>query len=494
MLPMHPSLDDTCAGQHGPAFDELKAFIVSTTGHARLAERDDLLLEKIARRIALQRLPSLDSYLDLVKHGADGKAELDCLIAELTVGETSFFRHRDHFDALVAHVLPDCLKRNAAARQLRIWSAGCANGAEAYSIAVVVHALLGDRLGDWNVDIVGSDLNRAFLAEAEKGLYSAWTLREVPAEQRPIHFVRRDDGWLIREAYKRNVQFVYHNLVSGEFPCLHKNIFAFDIIMCRNVMIYLDAVNNRQLAQRLRTVLVEDGYLFTGPADFNPHLEETFALEKVAGTLLYRSRVPPVPSRTPVPVSGGTAQRPGAATSVGETSVPRKRVADPRGENLRRVRSTASKCEGSRGAARPADAPQPSIETIIDLANKGDWVAAAHYCEAFLRADSCNAPAQYYYALVQQYSGAADAAEQALKRAIYLDSRFALAHYQLGLVRKDTHGAAVCIRSFQNVLDALHNLPDDDPVSPCGQITALNLRELATQQLEILAQQRAEGP
>jgi chemotaxis protein methyltransferase CheR len=124
----------------------------------------------------------------------------------------------------------------------------------------------------------------------------------------------------------------------------------------------------------------------------------------------------------------------------------------------------------------------------------GDWTAAAHDCEAFLKVDSCNAPAHYYYALVQYYAGAAAAAEQALKRAIYLDGNFALAHYQLGLLRKDAQDQALCSRSFQNVLGALRDVPDEVPVSPCGAITALDLRELASRQLELLGRLRAGQP
>lgn len=137
----------------------------------------------------------------------------------------------------------------------------------------------------------------------------------------------------------------------------------------------------------------------------------------------------------------------------------------------------------------PAPTPQPpDIATIVELANKGDWPAAVRFCQALLKTDSCNAPAHYYYALVQHHSGAVAEAEQALKRAIYLDRNFALAHYQLGLVRKDAHDLARCRKSFRNALGALSNVPDNLAVSQCGQITALDLRELATHQLDLLGQ------
>jgi chemotaxis protein methyltransferase CheR len=463
-------------GTLGPAFDELKAIVVNATGHARLLRRDDVLLDKLARRIGQVGLPSLSSYLDFLKCGPSGRAEFDCLIAELTIGETSFFRHAEHFDALRDHVLPACLARNGASRQLRIWSAGCANGAEAYSIAILIHAL-GDRLADWNVEIVGSDINRAFLAEAERGVYTDWALREVPDDQRAAFFVRQGSGWAIRGRYKHTVRFVAHNLASDEFPCLHSGIFAFDIIMCRNVMIYFDPANNARLADRLKSVLVEGGWLFAGPTDFNPRLEQNFSLEKVAGTLVYRngSRRPVAARAHRAPAKAGAA-KPDPSPIAAITPSPRSR---------------RSRAGPTRRCAAPM--PQSDIAAIVAFADRADWPAAARICEELLAADNCNAPAHYYYALVQQYSGAASAAEQALRRAIYLDGDFALAHYQLGLLRKDAHDTAQCCRSFRNVLGVLGPLADDHPVDPCGQITARELRALATRQLELLGAQAGDA-
>lgn len=181
-MPMQPNLARTDFAPPDPAFEELKAFLVSTTGNFRLSAKDSPVQEKVRGRLRQNGLSSLGEYLELLKDGKAGKRELDSLIAELTVGETFFFRHPDHFDALRDHALPAVLKRNEPSRQLRIWSAGCANGAEAYSIAMLVHSVLGERLADWNVTIVGSDINRTFLAEAEAASYSAWMMRGVPHE------------------------------------------------------------------------------------------------------------------------------------------------------------------------------------------------------------------------------------------------------------------------------------------------------------------------
>ena len=468
-----------------PATEELKELVAAATGNFRLSGKNSPVLDKVRHRLARNGLSSLAEYIDLLKHRDHGKRELDDLIAELTVGETFFFRHPDHFDALRDHVLPQALERNEASRQLRIWSAGCSNGAEAYSIAILVHAVLGDRARDWNVSIVGSDINRAFLAEAEEATYTAWSLRGMPREQAAAYFEKSGQHWRLRDRYKQNVHFVYHNIISEEMPSLHKNIFAFDIVFCRNVMIYFDNAVNHRLAERIRNVMVDDGWLFVGSTDFNPNLDATFVAAKEGEAIVYRKRPPARPVVRPSVPEAAAPPPPPPTASV--RTLP-QRVADRARRRAQRD-SAVTAASSIRRQMPPTPVRTPAgadIQAVVDLANSGDWHDAAERCAAILAADPFNAPAHYYYALVLQSTGAHGEAEKALRRAIYLDRGFALAHYQLGLARKDARDIDACVRALRNTLDALDGLPDQRPISPCGQITALDLRELALQQLEIL--------
>jgi chemotaxis protein methyltransferase CheR len=364
------------------------------------------------------------------------------------------------------------------------WSATSSPGSSESGApdAPTAPTLLGDRLADWNVTIVGSDINRAFLAEAEVGAYSTWTLRGVPEEQIPGFFTKSGPYWALREKYKKNVRFVYHNLINDEMPSIHDNIFAFDIVFCRNVMIYFDKVVNSLLVERINQVLVDDGWLFVGSTDFNPHLDATFAVEKQSGAIVYRKRRQPARAARQASTAGLAVvgpPRPGddpVRVARNMTTARRRR---PMVDNARKRRAEQVQSTGPQQS--PLD-----IKAIVELANRGDWETAARHCRAILAADSFNAPAHYYYALILQSMGAAAEAEQALRRAIYLDRGFALAHYQLGLARKDAHDPVGSGKAFRNTLDILSQTPDDRPISPCGQVTALHLRELASQQLELL--------
>lgn len=473
-----------------PTFAELRSLVVDATRNYRLSEQPALLAEKLQRRLQLSGLASLDAYLSFLKNDALGQEELDFLIAELTVGETSFFRHPEHFDTLRDTILPACLKRNEASRQLRIWSAGCSNGAEAYSIAIIVDSVLGAAAADWNVSIVGSDINRAFLANAEAGTYSSWAFRNLPESSLPLFFTRNGDTWTIREKYKANVTFVKHNIITEEVPSLHKNIFAFDVVFCRNVMIYFDREANARLTDRLAKAMVDDGCLFVAPADFHSHLSTIFETERVGESLTLRRR-PPAPVE-PIRRTGGavTAWTRSGTNGSGTRRRVASRAAPVRMPERRAASAKQRNGAPARPAEKPAEAPRlPDIRVIIDFANRGDWSNASHHCDEILRTDSCNVAAHYYRGLVLQYTGATAEAEEAWRRTVYLDRAFALAHYQIGLARKDAKDLAGSRKAFVNTIEALKGVPDERSVSPCDEVTANDLRELATQQLGFLADQ-----
>src|SRR5205823_4106245 len=159
------------------------------------ADKDDDLAARITQRLAALRLAGCDAYLEVLRSGTAGETERDALIESLTIGETFFFRHSEMFDALRSVVVPDLLARNHASRRLRIWSAGCSVGAEAYSVAILLRRDFARELAGWDVTILGTDINRQFLARAREGCYEEWALRNTTAEFRPAHFVRSGQSW-----------------------------------------------------------------------------------------------------------------------------------------------------------------------------------------------------------------------------------------------------------------------------------------------------------
>ena len=123
---------------------------------------------------------------------ADSAVDLEAFIAELTIGETYFFRHRAQFDALERTILPDLIARRSQERRLRIWSAGCATGEEPYSLAILLDRMLPDREA-WSVMILGTDINRASLEQAQRGTYRSWSFRGVDQATQRRYFTRSGD-------------------------------------------------------------------------------------------------------------------------------------------------------------------------------------------------------------------------------------------------------------------------------------------------------------
>jgi chemotaxis protein methyltransferase CheR len=223
---------------HDPCFPELKHFVVTLTGLSYFASREADLAARVRRRMAATGAPDCSAYLALTRERRSG--EQDALIHELTIGETHFFRFSEQFDALREVVLPELLQRNRERRQLRIWSAGCSIGAEAYSLAILLDRSFGAQLQDWSVSILGTDLDTQFLARARSGVFAEWALRGLSSAQRAEYFTETDGGWKIDPRYQRWTSFLKHNLVQDLLPAPELGLSSLDLILCRNVMIYFD--------------------------------------------------------------------------------------------------------------------------------------------------------------------------------------------------------------------------------------------------------------
>src|SRR6202023_2954062 len=178
-----------------PHFPSLKAHLVESTGLTYYADKDVDLARRVRRRLSIVGAPDCASYLHILHDPLRGAAELDSLIEEVTIGETYFFRHREHFDALRDLVFPDLIARNRANRRLRLWCAGCADGPEPYSLAILLKRDMARRLTGWEVTILGTDINRRCLARARDGKFEPWALRSTPEDLKRNCFRNEGRFW-----------------------------------------------------------------------------------------------------------------------------------------------------------------------------------------------------------------------------------------------------------------------------------------------------------
>jgi chemotaxis protein methyltransferase CheR len=235
---------------------------------------------RLSRRLRELGLRSFEAYCDHVRES--GPEELVELINAITTNVTSFFREKHHFEALTQYMLPEAMKRNVTSRRLRIWSAGCSSGEEPYSIAIAAHGVLRTQI-NWDLKILATDIDSEMVAFAKRGCYPEDRIATLTESQLRTGFMRKPDSpgeWQIRPEIGAYVRFATLNLMH-EWPMRG----PFDVIFCRNVMIYFDQATRERLAQRFASYLAPNGYLCLG------HSESIYGsntLFKLVGKTIYR--------------------------------------------------------------------------------------------------------------------------------------------------------------------------------------------------------------
>jgi chemotaxis protein methyltransferase CheR len=234
---------------------------------------------RLSRRARSLGMQSIAEYCSLLR-GPNAKSEIPFLINALTTNHTSFYRERHHFDHLRTEVLPPLLE--GGSRRIRLWSSASSTGEEPYSIAGVVNSVVGNRPG-LDLKILATDLDTDVLSRAEAGRYSSETLQRVPADLAPL-LKAEVNGPEVRmpQQLKRWLTFRQLNLIepwpfSGQF----------DVIFCRNVLIYFDAPTKADVIDRMTQVLKPGGWLYLGHSE---SLSQPHPALELTGRTTYRRR------------------------------------------------------------------------------------------------------------------------------------------------------------------------------------------------------------
>ncbi len=434
--------------------------------------------------------------------------QLEVLASYLTVGETYFFRDKRSFDILRDQILPDLISaRRQTGRILRIWSAGCATGEEPYSMAILLRSLLPD-FQEWNISIIGTDINPAFLRKAAKGIYGEWSFRDVPSWVKEGFFIKRGKGHFeLRPEIRKCVNFFYHNLAEDVYPSLTNGTNAIDIIFCRNVLMYFAESGRRRSIGKFYQCLVDGGWLILSPV-------ETFAapvpcLKPLsAGSHLYRKasaecekpegKAPgPLPSGMPAEDSrpeqvvhpGAHPFPPLAGISVPPAVPGRISMAeeDPYAMALELCRRGAyaqaeAKLVPLAGEKNNNGAALALLARIY--ANRGRLPEALEFCQRAIKADKLNPVYQYLLSTIQLEMGLEDESKTSLGRTLYLDPDFALAHFASGNLARRRGMKKEAARHFKNALSVLRSYGPGDMVPESGGITAGRLVEIISRTLQ----------
>jgi chemotaxis protein methyltransferase CheR len=443
-----------------PAFAAIKAKIVERTGHHYYVDKDDQLFEHVARRMAASDLPTLAAYAARLADPEVAEAEWRALESAITINETFFFRFAEQFDVLRRCVLPELFRERRAQRQLRVWSVGCSTGAEAHSVAILVRDLLGDAVADWKIGITGTDIDDAAVAAAREARYTSWALRTLGEAERHRLFDQEGPRWRLKARYRGLARFEHANMMALLDDDAPLQFSDFDIILCRNVLIYFRSDVAKALVGALVRRLSPTGLLFIGHAEPNPEFAEVARPLHIDGVLAYARLDTPEQTQAPRPVP---APEP-VARPPAPPPLPRRKPLPPL--------DPAPVAE----AASPVGHVSEEVRTAL---SRGDASEALHLAEQEALATPRDPVPHYLLALGALALGDGSRAERGFRSALYLDNGFAMAHYLLGR-HLLAHGRdAEGIRALRNAARAAAGMPEDadlregDGMTAGGLITAV---------------------
>ncbi|HSW08806.1 protein-glutamate O-methyltransferase CheR [Aquabacterium sp.] len=465
----------------GPHVERFRALVARHLGLLFEPARSAWLTDVLRQRVASEGLDA-DRYLTRLQD-TPTPAEVTSLAEQLTVAETYFFRNIEQFDALREIVLPERLRARAAQRSLRILSAACATGEEAYSVAISLREL--PALASWQVTIQAVDINPVVIAKARRGRYADWALRETPPALQQRWFRREGNARVLDAGIVAAVQFDQHNLCDAHAALWRSG--AWDIVFCRNLLMYLTPQHAQALVARIEHALVPGGTLFLGHAETLRGLSAGFHLRHTHGSFYYQrkdgadtpERMPPAiaslrgsealaltadagddwvgtigkaaervralsaqaaaPARAPAPRSpplvSPLVPAPAPPRSASRPAEP----ADPHGRALELLGQERFAEALALVSALPVPAsPDPDLLLLhaMLLLHCGQFTAAQQLCQRLLAIDDLHAGAHHVVALCREALGDLRGAADSDQCAIHLDPAFAMPRLHLGLLAR----------------------------------------------------------
>jgi chemotaxis protein methyltransferase CheR len=405
----------------------------------------------------------------------------DALITALTVSETYFFREPRQFEFIRAHILPELRRTRALSAGFRFWSAGCASGEEAYSLAILLEQ---EQLAA-RASILATDISGTVLTKARKASYNAWSFRGNTTAAMAPYFVQRSGRFVLQDRLRARVTFRSLNLAVENYPSPVTGTSDFDLILCRNVLIYFDPDTVAKVARRLFAALAEEGWLITGPSDPPLWDHAPFEAKLTEAGVLYRrphrlvslpsfSEFGNSPDRIP---SIALDDEPFAATAFADAA-PQPAPA--------RTLSPVSLDGEPPPLAEFQDDIARYVASIRTVADAGELDRAATEAAAAIQVYPLAVELHYMRAVALAGLGQGDEAAASLRRVIYLDPSLAVAHFTLGSILWRSGAMADARRCYRNALVLAAERPPLESLRLSDGETAGRMADAARSQLALM--------
>ncbi len=446
--------------------------------------------------------------------------DLRLFVENLTVGETYFFRDRRIFDVLEENILPSLIEAGEkTGKHLKIWSAGCSTGEEPYSIAICIHKIFS-HIREWNIKIMGTDINAVSLEKARRGIYTDWSFRETPPSFKDKYFDKIDDhSFSIKSDIKETVIFSWLNLAEDIYPAMLHNT---DIIFCRNVLMYFSHEVRQKIINRFYDALSDKGWFFISPSETLCLEGSKFVPVNFRHAILYKKDIYNKTfyiNTDEVRTLSGTE----------DYSFPCERIEPEISDD-----SVFSSCSFEQTASVPASEltgteqfkekpvhEHDIYELSLKLYEQGHYrevsqmledffsrghISSSHTDSMIILAKSYSnqkkyAPAEewckkaieykktdkYYYYLMSTILQEENKIEEAiisLKKAIYIDDNFILPYFLLGNLYLQQGKQKDAEKQFENTLSMLDKLGDEAVLHASDGMTAGKMKEIVKTMLQ----------
>lgn len=423
-------------------------------------------------RWALERahklsLPGVEQYAELLTGDSlAGRQERQLGFAHFTTGESYFFRDPGQLDLLSTTILPELISRRAAQRVLRLWSAGCASGEEAYSLAMLVDAL-APRFAGWSVLILGSDINSDALEKARRGAYGEWSFRALDAARKQRYFRQRGREWVIDSRLREMVTFRSGDLIRDRIPNAETGLHDFDLILCRNVFIYLDAQAVGRITAKFAAALAEGGYLVTGHSELFGHDTAPLRMRMFPQSAVFEKI-----SQAEHETSLVQAQEP----ALREAQAPKQPVWQSPPRVVQRVLPVPE-------PAIPAEDCDILMQTAWQHADRGMPEAAEQDCRKVIALADLDPRPYFLLAQLAQERGDTIEVKTFLNKAIYLNPSFIAAYLEMGALHAQEGDFGRARRMYETARTVLAKLPAQTVIAPYRESTAADVLAYVDRQL-----------
>ncbi|MBF0315463.1 MAG: protein-glutamate O-methyltransferase CheR [Oligoflexia bacterium] len=248
-------------------------------------KKDYYLINRLQQRMSELGIISFNEYYKTLIF-EDRSKELQSFIESITINETYFFRDFPQLQGFAEKVLPAYLeqKRKKFNSVLKVWSAACSTGEEAYTLSIILQEMIED-YAHWSVSVEATDIDRNVIGHAEKGIYSERSMKDTPEAYRKKYFVPMGEEWQVSKLKKHPIDFKTLNFTDKEAM---KKMRNFDVIFCRNVLIYFDDQSRKSVVNLLYDSLIPGGHLFLGHSENIGRITAAFELQTLGGFICYR--------------------------------------------------------------------------------------------------------------------------------------------------------------------------------------------------------------